>query len=197
VKSALTATFLAALLVPATLAAQPSPPPNRGGPGLGSGGPPRADASFFRGLALMALDEKTTMLVDEGKAEAAIQELRKVYDYDLPRNNPVYEVKVRLIGKLARLCATTGKKAEAAKTIKDMLVDVAAGTPAEAAAWFEAGKTYKEAGMSDEALKAFDRSIELANALAKRGPMPGGVPPGRGPREHRNLPPGPPPGGPQ
>ncbi|HNX48815.1 MAG TPA: tetratricopeptide repeat protein [Thermoanaerobaculaceae bacterium] len=141
------------------------------------------EARFFHGMALMALDEKASLLVEAGKPDAAITELRKVYTYDLPKDHPVYEVRVRLVGKLARLLAASDKKDEATRTITEMLADVAKGTPSEAAAWFEAGKTYRELGRIDDALKAFDRAIALSDELSKQSWEHG--PPEGGPRGRR------------
>jgi tetratricopeptide (TPR) repeat protein len=158
------------------------------------------DALFYRGMALLALDEKAGLLEDAGRTDAAIAELGKVYDFDIPKDHPAYEVKVRLLGKLATLYVSNGRKDEAVETIEGMLADVAKGTPAEAAAWFEAGKTYRAAGMTENALEAFDRAIALSDALAKaapeRGPRPGGDRPGRGHGgSPGHNPPPPPPGG--
>ena len=182
-------TLLIALLLvtpaAAPLRAQENPP-----------GPPPQDAAFFQGQAMRALAEKVDLLLDQKKTDLAVQELRRVYTFDVAKLQPSYEMKVRLIGRLAELYAATGKKTEALDTIKGMLADVVSGTPAEAAAWLVAGTVYRALAMPDEALKAFDRAIELSNTLAKSGwrpPRPDG---GRGPREgasgHR--PPGGPPG---
>ncbi len=182
--------LLLTLLVPTLAVAQPTPPSGgpaarpEGRPGRDRGMGPPPDARFFHGLSLMALDEKASLLAEQGHNDAAIAELRKVYAYDLPKDSPVYEVKVRLVGKLARLLATAGHTEEAVKTVQDMLADVAKATPSEAAAWFEAGRTYRAVGMTEEALKAYDRAIAVSDELAKREwkPQPPG---GGGPREHR------------
>ncbi len=184
---------LLVLLVPCGLLAQTPPAPATGGstaapPQMpGGGGPPPGDpgrppkeARFFLGLSLMALDEKAGMLAEAGQTDAAIAELKKVYAYNLPKDHPVYEVRVRLVGKLAVLQAKSGQKAEAVKTIQAMLADVAKGTPAEAAGYFEAGKAYRELKMTDEALKAFDKAIEVSDALAKQEWKPGPPPQGGG-----------------
>jgi tetratricopeptide (TPR) repeat protein len=142
------------------------------------------EARFFNGMALMALDEKASMLAEAGRSAEAIAELQKVFTYDLPKDHPVYEVRVRLVGKLARLLASTGRKDDAVKTIQDLLADVAAKTPSEAAAWFEAGKTYREVGKTDEALKAFDKAIALSDELSKLRWEPGPAP-GANPRNQR------------
>lgn len=184
-----TTSLLVALLVSGLAAAQPTPP--SGGPGVPPQGRPDhdrvmgppPDARFFHGLSLMALDEKASLLAEQGKNDAAIAELRKVYAYDLPKDSPVYEVRVRLVGKLARLLATAGHKEEAVKAVQDLLADVTKGTPSEAAAWFEAGKTYRAVGMTEEALKAYDRAIAVSDELARREWRP--QQPRGGPREHR------------
>ena len=166
-------------------------------------GPPPLDASFFQGQAMRALSEKVDLLLDQKKTDLAVQELRRVYTFDVAKMQPSYEMKVRLIGRLAELYAATGKKTEALDTVKGMLADVSSGTPAEAAACLEAGTVYRALGMPDEALKAFDRAIELSNTLAKSGwrpprrdrePREGA--PQRGPREGPpgDRPPEPPPG---
>jgi len=191
--------LLVMLLVPGLLAAQgPPASTDEGRPKPGPGGPPK-DALFYRGMAMLALDEKATMLAEAGSTDEAIAELRKVYDYDIPNDHPAFEIKVRLIGELATLYAADGRKAEAVNTIKGMLADLAEGTPAEAAAWFEAGKTYRAAGMVDEALEAFDRAIALSDALAKRsleeGPRCPGGPPHRDSADRSRRPPPPPPHG--
>ncbi len=168
------------------LSAQENPP-----------GPPPQDASFFQAQAMRALNEKVDLLLDQKKTDLAIQELRRVYTFDVPRTQPAFEVKVRLVGRLAELYVATGRKAEALETVKGMLAEVAPGTPAEAAAWLEAGTVYRATGMPDEALKAFDRAIELSNRLAQSGWRP---PRREGPRDRREggpdrRPAGGPPGG--
>jgi tetratricopeptide (TPR) repeat protein len=99
-------------------------------------------------------------------------------------------MKVRVIGRLAKAYAEAGKKGDALDTVKKLLAEVPTGTPAEAAAWLEAGGVYRKVGMSEEALKAFDRSIELSKKLAKSGwappPFPGGP---EGPRSGAGGPP--------
>ena len=147
--------------------------------------PPFQDASFFQALAMRALNEKVEVLLDQKKTDLAIQELRRVYTFEVAKGQPTYEMKVHLVGRLAELYAATGRKAEALETVKGMLADVASGTPAEAAAWLEAGTVYRGVGMPDEALKAFDRAIDLSNKLAQTGwrpPRREGVPQ-RSPRE--------------
>lgn len=198
-KSLIRTTLLVLVLIASVAQAQtPQAAPGGGSPPAkaaaqgppGGGGPPQGpppDDRFFHGLSLLALDEKASLLAEQGQTDAAIAELRRVYSYELPKDHPVYEVRVRLIGKLAKLLAQSGHKEEATKALQDMLGDVAKGTPAEAAAWFEAGKAYRELKMPDEALKAFDRAIAVSDELARRGrgpdQGPGGGP--RGPRPGR------------
>lgn len=178
---------LSAALAAKALFAQGNPP-----------GPPPNDASFFQAMAMRALSEKVDLLLNQKKTDAAIVELRRVYTFEVPKGQPSFEMKVRLIGRLAEIYAAAGKKPEALEAVKGMLADVMAGTPAEAAAWLEAGSVYRAVGMPDEALKAFDRAIDLSNRLAQTGwrapqdsrrPGPPGALPDRGPRD------GPPDGG--
>ena len=179
-------TALAALL--ACLGAAPlnaqAPPPrdDRGGPeGRRPDGPPPNDRAFLYGQAMRAIDEKTSILLEQGKTDLAIDELKKVYGFDVPPRHPIYEAKAHLIGRLAITYAGAGKKKEAVETIQRLLSDVPAGTVAEATAWVEAGSVYKQLGMSDEALKAFDRAIDLSQKLAASGRPPArpGPPPPR------------------
>jgi tetratricopeptide (TPR) repeat protein len=168
VNTLLKSACVAVLLLPASLAAQPRGP---------------MEAAFLRAQVLRALDEKVQILLEQGKTDAAIEELRRVYSVDLPKDHPAYEMKVRLIGRLAGVYAGTGKKQEALETLKGLLAELPPGTPAEAAAWLDAGAAYRALGMSDEAIKAFDRAIELSENLARAGgrplpPRPGGRPPG-------------------
>lgn len=179
-----TKTFLFAclLLLPMAALAQPAPAPTGGRPpqrpAPGPGNPPPPDSSFFYAQAMRAMDEKASLLLDQGKTAQAIQALQEVYSLEVPKESPFYEMKVRVIGRLAKAYAESGRKAEALDTLKKLLAEVPPGTPAEAAAWLEAGGVYKQAGMPDDALKAFDRSIELSKKLAKSGrappPPPGG-----------------------
>ncbi len=170
--------FLVIVLVPALAAAQEGQPPDQGGPPPGS----RPDATFFRAQAMRALNEKVDILMEQGKSDAAIAELRRVDTFDIPRENPAFELKIRLLGKLAGLYATAGHKEEALATIKRVLAEAPAGSPAEAAAWLDAGTVYRTLGMADDALKAFDRAIDLSNALARSGWRPHEGQPARRPR---------------
>ncbi len=164
--------LLIATCAAATTFAQDNPP-----------APPPMNGSFFQAQALRALNEKVDLLLDLKKTDLAIQELRRVYAFDVPKTQPAYEIKVRLIGRLAEVYAASGKKSEALDTVKGMLTEVTPGTPAEAAAWLEAGTVYRAVAMPDEALKAFDRAIELSNKLAQSGWRPPGRERSRGSRE--------------
>jgi len=146
---------IALVLFPIALAAQPGPPPDRHAGGRYQGEPPPPlDASFFLGQAMRAMNEKADLLLEQKQTEAAIQELRRVLGMEVPKDRPVYELKVRLVGRLAGLYATSGKKAEALETLKSLLAEVPTGSPAEAAAWLDAGTAYRTLGMPEEALKA-------------------------------------------
>lgn len=175
---------------PVVFGAQPAPAPQAGGhrqPAPRPGGPPAdapKDAVFFKVQTLQAVEEKVDLLRDLGKNDAIIEELKKVYAVDLPKDSPAYEMKSHLIGRLAMAYADAGRKPEAIDTLKKLLADVLPGTPAEASAWLEAGSVYKKLKMSEEALKAFDRAIELSKKLAQSGwrpPRPPGPPGGRAP----------------
>jgi tetratricopeptide (TPR) repeat protein len=116
---------------------------------------------------MRGLEQKAGLLVDQGKFSEAAEVLKEVYSYDVPKDSPFYELKVRMVGHLAKTYAAAGRKAEALDTVKKMLADVPAGGPPEAAAWLEAGAVYKKLGMTQEALDAFDRSIEMSKKLAQ------------------------------
>ena len=179
-----------ALLLPVLIGAQEGPPPQEGGgrpprrqgQGPGDGNPPPRDASFYQGQAIRAIDEKASLLLEQGKTEAAIEAFKQVYTLEVPKNSPFYEGKVRLMGRLAKAYAESGHKPEALDTVKKLIAELPPGTPAEAAGWLEAGSVYKKTGMPDEALKAFDKAIELSKKLAEKGwnppPPPGGPRPG-------------------
>ena len=178
---------IAALLLPHALAAQGRPP---GPQGPGQPGPDRA---FLYVNVLRAIEGKAAILVEQGKLDAAIEEMRRAYTIEIPRENPAWEAKAHLISRLARTYAEAGKRKEALETLQRLIADVPAGSVAEASVWVEAGATYRQLGMNEEALKAFDRAIELSEKLARtpRGPAgrPGPPPGGR--------PMGPPPGAPK
>jgi len=136
---------------------------------------------------MRALEEKSDILLEQGKADAAAEVLQKAYGIDVPKEHPAYEMKAHLLGKLAAVYVSHGKKKEAVETIQKLLADVPPDSVAEASALVDAGAVYRQAGMADEALKAFDRAIALSEKLAKappRGPAgrpmppPGGRPPG-------------------
>jgi tetratricopeptide (TPR) repeat protein len=139
--------------------------------------PPLNDADFFRMQTLQAIEGKADLLLDMGKLDAAIEELRKVSAMDISKDSPVYEIKIHLMGRLAMAYADAGRKAEALETGKKVLAEVPPGSPAEAEAWLEAGSVYKKLGMPDEALQAFDRAIALSQKLAQTPPQ-GGPRPG-------------------
>jgi tetratricopeptide (TPR) repeat protein len=162
----------------------PGPPPD--------GGRPEPPDRFPMALALRALDEKATILLEQGKTDAALVELKRAFDVDVPKDHPAYELKAQGIGRLAITLTNVGRKKEAIETIQRLLADVPPGSVAEAAAWLDAGTVYKQSGMPEEALKAFDRSIELAQKLAKtRGPAgrPPQQPPGGRPLRPQGQPP--------
>jgi len=161
-------------------------PPHGGPPGPPPDGErPEPPDRFPTALALRALDEKARLLLEQGKADAALVEMKRAFDVVVPKDHPAYELKAQVIGRFAATLAEVGRKKEAVETIQRLLAEVPAGSVAEAAAWLDAGTVYKQCGMPEEALKAFDRSIELAQKLAKaRGPAgrppqppPGGRPP--------------------
>jgi tetratricopeptide (TPR) repeat protein len=171
-----------ALFFPLLLAAQEGPPPQPGAgkpPGPrreGQPPPPRNDAMFFKMQTLQAMEEKVDLLLDMKRTDAAIEELKKVIAMDIPKDSPGYEIKSHLIGRLAKTYADAGRKAEALETVKKLLAEAPSGTPAEAGAWLEAGSVYKKLGMADEALKAFDKAIDLSKKLAATGWKPPGPP---------------------
>jgi tetratricopeptide (TPR) repeat protein len=192
VKSAATLLFI---IFPLILAAQQGgpPPPPEGrkppGPRRGDRPPPgQKDDVFFKVQTLQAYEEKVDLLLEMGKIDAAIEELKKAQAVELPKGSPAYEMKCHLVGRMAKAYADAGRKAEALSTIQKLLADVLPGTPAEASAWLEAGSVYKKLKMNDEALKAFDKAIDLSKKLAQTGWRPPRPPDGEGG-------PPPPPGG--
>lgn len=163
------------LLVAAPLAAQPG---GQFDPQRAPGPPPEMDRAFLYGQAMRALDEKATILIEQGKTDLAIEEMKKAFGFDIPPRHPIFEAKAHVIGRLAVTYANVGKKKEAVETIQRLIGEIPSGTVAEASAWVEAGSVYKQVGMLDEALKAFDRAIELSQKLAKAPPRgPAGRPP--------------------
>ena len=181
----------ACLLLSGTAFAQGAP---RGGP---PGPPPDGERPeppdrFPMALQLRALDEKASLLLEQGKTDAALVEMRRAFDVAVPKDHPAYELKAQVIGRFAATLAEAGRKKEAVETMQRLLADVPPGSVAEAAAWLDAGTVYRQCGMPDEALKAFDRSIELAQKLAKtRGPAgrpPQPPPGGRAPRPQAQTP---------
>lgn len=180
------------LLVASTVLAQ-SPPRPGGAPPEGDRGGPPPDR-FPVALALRALDEKASLLLEQGKTDAALGEMKRAFELDVPKTGPAYEMKAQLIGRFAITLAEAGRKKDAVETIQKLLAEAPSGSVAEAAAWLDAGSVYRKAGMPEEALRAYDRSLELSKRLAKAGPSEGARrPPGErhGPPPE---PPGPPPG---
>ena len=125
--------------------------------------------------------------MQDGKI-ARVEELTRVEGLDVPKSHPVYEVKAHMVGRLAQVFAEAGKKKQALDVIPRLLADVPAGSAAEAGAWLDAGIVYKALSMPEEALKAFDRAIELSQKLVRSGrrsalpPGPGGRPSGPPPK---------------
>ena len=171
---------LAALaLVPAALAAQPAPAPAGALPRSPDprGGPDRV---FFLAQEVRALDEKVSLLVETGKPDVAIAVARKAEGVDIPKDHPAFELKVHLLARTAQIYADTGRKKEALEALAKVGADVPKDGPAEAAFLLDAGRVYRKLNMPDEALKAFDRVIELSDKLSRMGrrfdPGPGGRP---------------------
>jgi tetratricopeptide (TPR) repeat protein len=133
---------------------------------------------------MRAVDAKVNLLLEMGRTQQAIDELLRVESMDIPKQHPLYDVKAHLIGRLAISFSEAGRKKEGLETIQKLLADVPPGSPAEASAWLDAGVVYKQSSMPDDALKAFDKAIELSQKLARSGrrpvpPLgPGGRPPG-------------------
>lgn len=172
---------LFALLLPWLVVAQERPPQRPGagpppGPRREGQPPPPNDAFYFKMQTLHAIEGKVDILLEMGKVTEAIEELKKVSAVDIPKNSPGYEVKCHLVGRLAGIYADAGRKAEALETVRRLLADAPVGTPAEAAAWLEAGSIYKRLHMPEEALRAFDKAIELSKRLAATGWQPQGPP---------------------
>jgi tetratricopeptide (TPR) repeat protein len=172
---------LAALaLLPAALAAQPGPGP--------AGALPRSpdprsgpDRVFFLAQQVRALDEKVSLLVETGKPDAAIAVAKKAEAIEIPKDHPAYELKVHLLARSAQIYADTGRRKEALEALAKVGEDVPKDGPAEAAFLLDAGRVYRKLKMPEEALKAFDRVIELSEKLARTGrrPDPGFGPGGR------------------
>ncbi len=186
----------APFLLAASLLAQQGPPPREGGPQGPPHGPPQSpqmDRGFLYGQMFQALDSKVSLLVEQGKNDAAIDELKKVLAVDVPKEHPIYEAKARLIGRLAITLTNAGRKKEAVETIQRLLAEVPPGSVAEASAWLDAGTVYRQSGMPEKALDAFDKAIELSQKLAVKAPSrgPAGRLQGPPPGGHPN---GPPPG---
>lgn len=171
---------LAALaLLPPALAAQPGPGP--------AGALPRSpdprsgpDRVFFLAQQVRALDEKVSLLVETGKPDVAIAVAKKAETVDIPRDHPAYELKVHLLARTAQIYADTGRQKEALEALAKVGEDVPKDGPAEAAFLLDAGRVYRRLKMPEEALRAFDRVIELSERLSRQGrrldPGPGGRP---------------------
>jgi hypothetical protein len=104
-------TLALALAASASLLAQGPPPqglPPRVGPAPGDGPGPPPDR-FPLALALRALDERASLLLEQGKTDAALVEMRRAFTLDVPRKSPVYELKAQLIGRFALTLANTGR----------------------------------------------------------------------------------------
>ncbi len=169
-KSHLLAIHLAVAALSNLLAAQPQPPQQ-------GGQPPRPEDSrvFYQVQTLRAIENKADLLLEMGKTDMALEEFKRAFSVDIPRDEPAFEVKAHVIGKFAITLTNMDRKKEAVETIQKLLAQVAPGSVAEATAWLNAGTVYRQSGMPEEALKAFDRAIELSQKLA-RSPGPGGRP---------------------
>ncbi len=175
-KRAMRSVPVAILLGTATLFAQEGPPP-------------RPDRPFLLAQTLRAIEAKASLLFEERKPDAAIEELKRVFTIDIPKDAPIYEAKAHLIGRLAMAYADEGKKKEALETVQRLLADVMSGTVADASAAFEAGQVYRKCGMPEEALKSFDRAIDISQKLASSPRPPAGRrPPGPRPPGPHNAP---------
>jgi tetratricopeptide (TPR) repeat protein len=127
--------------------------------------------------------------LEQGKTDAALVEMKRAFDLDVPKVGPAYEMKAQLIGRFAITLAEAGRKKDSVDTIRKLVAEAPAGSVAEANAWLDAGSVYRKAGMPEEALKAFERSLELSQKLTKtrgRERWPLSLPPGE-----RRVPPPP------
>lgn len=161
-----TALFSVPLLIASLALIAQGPPPG------GDRGP---DQGFLYVQMMRAIEGKADLLIEQGRGEAAIEELKKVQGIDVSKDSPPYEIKVHMLGKLAITLTNYDRRKEAVETIQKLLAEVPPGTPAEATAWLNAGTVYRQSGMPDEALKAFDRAIDLSQKLV-RSPGPTGRP---------------------
>ncbi len=160
----------------------------------GQEGPAPDDRNFLLGQVLMAIDHRAQILSEQGKPEEALEELRRILTIEIPKDHPAYEIKVRVLGRIAMAYAQSGKRKEAIESLQRLLADVPPKSVAEASAYLDVGQVYRSLGMADEALKAYEKAIELSQKLAQnppRRPRPMGPPPsgntgpGRGPRGPR------------
>jgi tetratricopeptide (TPR) repeat protein len=160
---------LAALaFLPSALAAQPGPPP--------AGSLPRSpdgrsfpDRVFYLAQQIRAMDEKVSLLVEAGKPDVAITVAGKAEAVDVPPDHPAYDLKIHLLARAAQIYADTGHRKEALEVLSKVGADVPKGGPAEAAFLLDAGRVYRRLNMPEEALKAFDRVIELSEELSRMG----------------------------
>jgi tetratricopeptide (TPR) repeat protein len=150
--------------------------------------PPRdGDRAFFQAQVMRAIDEKATLLIEQGKPDAAVAELQRASAIDVPKDHPAFDMRARLLGRRAITLTALGRGKEGVEAIQTLIAEVPPGSPAEAAAWLDAGVVYRQAGMPDEALKAFDKAIELSQRLAEGGRRLPPQPPGsRRPRPQPN-----------
>ena len=152
--------LVTALLAAASLAAQGPPPPR--------------EDDFLYAQMFRAIEMKTDMLVEQGKVEAAIAEMEKALAIEVGPGVPAYEMKVHLAGRLALTYAQAGRNADAIQATQMLLAGVPPGSVVEATAQLDAGQVYRQLGMTEEAMKAFDRAIELSAKLARRPRGPAG-----------------------
>jgi tetratricopeptide (TPR) repeat protein len=159
--------FVLSTLAAGTAPAQQGPPQGQGGP----------DRGYLYGQILRAIDEKASMLIEQGKGEAAAEEMKRASTIDVPKDHPVFEMKVHLLGRLAITYTNLGRKQEALDTIRKVLdVPLREAWPRPMPA--STPTVYRQSGQPEEALKAFDRATELQK-LRTDGTLraPEGMPP--------------------
>lgn len=106
----------------------PGGPPPHGAPGGGM--PPAPDpAGFFQAQAMRAMDEKGSLLLEMGKPAEAVLALKDVYTLDVSRESPMFELRVHVIGSLAKAYLASGQKAQAIDTLKKALAEVPPAPP--------------------------------------------------------------------